>query len=92
MPRVSVTHKRDLRKLVVQINSQRMVLAREPEHAEEIARFCAHFGLEYRGASVCAAVGSVLEKLLKPKRTALSEKLRGQVCEEQNHRCAICDA
>ena len=52
VPRVAVTHKRDLRKLVVQLGTQRMVLAREPAHAEEIAEFCAHFGLEYRGASL----------------------------------------
>ena len=48
-----------------------MVAAREePEHAEEIAAFCAHFGLEYRGSTLCAAVGAVMEKLLRPKRAA----------------------
>ena len=61
---MSVTHKRDLRKLVVQLSAGRLVIAREPAHAGEIARFCAHFGLEYRVASLCASVGSVLEKLL----------------------------
>ena len=66
VPRVSVTHKRELRKLVVQLGTGRLVIAREPAHAGEIAEFCAHFGLEYRGASLCAAVGSVLEQLLKP--------------------------
>ena len=63
---MSVTHERDLRKLVVQLGTGRLVIAREPAHAGEIAEFCAHFGIEYRGASLCAAVGSVLEKLLKP--------------------------
>ena len=82
VPRVSVTHKRELRKLVVQLGTGRLVIAREPAHAEEIAEFCAHFGLEYRGASLCAAVGSVMEKLLKPKRAAISEKLRDEVYEE----------
>ena len=91
VPRVSVTHKRDLRKLVVQLSAGRLVIAREPAHAGEIAEFCAHFGLEYRGASLCAAVGSVMEKLLKPKRAAISEKLRDEVYEAQGHRCAICD-
>ena len=28
---------------------------------------------------------------LKPKRTAISEKLRGEMYEAQGHRCAICD-
>ena len=44
--RVSVTHKRELRKLMVQLGTGRLVIAREPAHAEEIAEFCAHFGLE----------------------------------------------
>ena len=35
VPRVSVTHKRDLRKLVVQLGTARMVLAREPARADE---------------------------------------------------------
>ena len=30
-----------------------------------------------------------MEKLLKPKRAAISEKLRDEVYEAQNHRCAI---
>ena len=68
MPKVSVAHKRELRKLVVQLGTGRLVIAREPAHAGEIAEFCAHFGLAYRGASLSASVGSVLEKLLKPKR------------------------
>ena len=57
-----------------------MAIAREPAHAEDITRFCAHFGLEYRGASLCAAVGSVLETLPRPKRATISEKL----CDEVN--------
>ena len=36
-------------------------------------------------------MGSVLEKVLKPKRAAISEKLRDEVYEAQQHRCAICD-
>ena len=87
---MSVTHERDLRKLVVQLSAGCLVIAREPAHAGELARFCAHFGLEYRGASLCAAVGSVMEKLLKPKRAAISEKLRDEVYEAQGHRCTIC--
>ena len=39
-----------------------------------------------------SSVGSVLEKLLKLKRAAISEKLRDEVYEAQGHRCAICDA
>ena len=62
--------------MVVQLSAGRLVIAREPAHAEEIAEFCARFALEYRGASLCAAVGSAIEKLLKPKRAAISEKLR----------------
>ena len=77
--RVSVTHKRDLKKMVVQLSAGRMVILREPAHCEAIAEFCAHFGLEYRGASLCAAVGSVMEKLLKPKRAPISEKLRDEM-------------
>ena len=91
VPRVSVTHKRELRKIVVQLSTGRLVIAREPAHAEAIAEFCAHFGLEYRGASLCAAVGSVLEKLLKTKRAAISEKQLDEVYEAQGHRCSICD-
>ena len=75
----------------MQLTAGRLVIAREPAHAEAIAEFCAHFGLEYRGASLCAAVGSVMEKLLKPKRAAISEKLRDEMHEAQGHRCAICD-
>ena len=68
---------------MVQLSAGRLVIAREPAHAGEIARFCAHFGLEYRGASLCASVGSVLEKRLKPKHAAISEKLRDEVYEAQ---------
>ena len=32
-----------------------------------------------------------MEKLLRPKRAAISEKLRDEVYEAQGHRCAICD-
>ena len=49
---MAVTHKRELRKLVCQLSAGRLVIAREPAHAEAIAAFCAHFGLEYRGASL----------------------------------------
>ena len=38
------------------------------EHAEEIAAFCARFGREYRGSTLCAAVSAVMEKLLNPMR------------------------
>ena len=54
--------------------------------------FTKHFGLEYRGATLCAAVGAVMEKLLRPKRAAFSDKQRDEVYEAQEHRCAICDA
>ena len=64
---------------MVQLSAGRLVIAREPVHAGEIAEFCARFGLEYRGASLCASVASVLEKLLKPKRAAISEKMRNEV-------------
>ena len=49
VPRVAVTHKRELRKLVVQLGKERLTLAREPKHADALASFCKHFGLEYRG-------------------------------------------
>ena len=39
VPRVAVTHKRELRKLVVQLGRDRMVIVREPAHAEEVAAF-----------------------------------------------------
>ena len=32
-----------------------------------------------------------MEKLLRPKRAAISEKLRDEVYEAQQHRCAMCD-
>ena len=79
-----------LSKLVVQLSAGRLVIAREPAHAAETAEFCTQVGLDYRGASLCASVGSVLEKLLKPKRAAISEKLRNEVSQAQEHRCAIC--
>ena len=68
IPKVAVTHKGELRKLTLTVGKERMVIQREPEHAEEIAALCAKFGLEYRGTSLCCAVGSVMEKLLRPKR------------------------
>ena len=40
VPRVSVTHKRDLRKLVVQLSAGRLVIEREPAHADEVRDFC----------------------------------------------------
>ena len=64
---MAITHKRELRKLVAQLGKERLTLAREPEHADALAAFCQHFGLENRGATLCAAVSAVLEKLLRPK-------------------------
>ena len=92
VPRVAGTHKKELRKLVVQLGTERLTIAREPEHALEIAAFCTHFGLEYRGSTLCAAVGAVMEKLLRPKRAAFSDKQRDEVYEAQGHRGSICDA
>ena len=40
-PRVSVTHKRELRKLVVQLSAGRLVIVREPAHADEVRDFVA---------------------------------------------------
>ena len=90
--RVAVTHKRELRKSVVQLGKERCVILKEPEHADALADFAKHFGLEYRGATLCAAVAAVMGKLLRPKRAAFSEKLRDEVFQAQGHRCAICDA
>ena len=89
---MAVTHKRELRKLVVQLGKERCVILKEPEHADALADFTKHFGLEYRGATLCAAVGAVMEKLLRPKRVAFSDRQRDEVYEAQGHRCAICDA
>ena len=46
---MSVTHKRDLRKLVVQLSAGRLVIAREPAHAEEIAEFLRALGSSIAG-------------------------------------------
>ena len=81
IPKVAVTHKTELRKLSIVVGKERMVIQREPEHAEDIARFCEKFGLEYRGASLCSAVGNVMEKLLRPKRQAFSDARRDAVYE-----------
>ena len=59
VPAVAVTHKGELRKLSIQLGKERLTIAREPEHAEEIAACCEHFGLEYHGSTLCAAVGAV---------------------------------
>ena len=59
MPRVAVTHKRELRKLVVQLGKERLTIACETGARRAISRFCAHFGLEYRGSTLCAAVGAL---------------------------------
>ena len=48
--------------------------------------------MEYRVATLCAAVGAVMGKLLRPKRAAFSDRQRDEVYEAQGHRCAICDA
>ena len=47
VPRVAVTHRRELRKLVVQLSAGRLLITREPADAGEIVAFCAHFGFEY---------------------------------------------
>ena len=44
------------------------------------------------GLEADASVGAVLEKLLRPKRTAFSDTARDEVHEAQGHRCSICDA
>ena len=80
IPKVAVTQKGELRKLTIDVGKERMVIQREPEHAEEIAALCAKFGLEYRGASLCSAVGSVMEKLFRPKRQAFSDAMRDAQC------------
>ena len=36
--RVAVTHKRELRKLVVQMGKERCVILKEPEHADALLR------------------------------------------------------
>ena len=92
MARVAVTHRRELRKSVVQLGKERCVILKEPEHADALADFTKHFGLEYRGATLCAAVGAVVEKLLRPRRVPFLDRQRDEVYEAQGHRCAISDA
>ena len=53
---------------MAQLGNERLTLAREPEHADALAAFCKHFGLEYRGATLCAVVAAVREKLLCMRR------------------------
>ncbi len=78
--RVAITHKRELRKLVVQLGKERLTIAREPEYADVLADFCKNFGLGYRGATSWAAVAAVLEKLLRPKaRNFLRQAARRNV-------------
>ena len=77
---------------MVQLGKERLTLARAPEHADALVSFYKHFGLEYRGATLCAVVAAVLEKLLRPKRATFTDKQRDEVYEAQGHRCAICDS
>ena len=75
MARVAVTHKRELRKLVVQLGKERCVILKAPEHADAQADSAKHFGLEYRGATLCAAVGAVLEnRRVRRSRTGRATK------------------
>ena len=43
--RVAITHKRELRKLVVQLGKERCVILKEPEHADYLADFMSNFGM-----------------------------------------------
>ena len=74
VPRVAVTHK-ELMELVAQLCRERLTIARESEQTGELAAFCARVGLEYRGSTLCAAMGADVEKLLRPKRAAFSDQL-----------------
>ena len=64
--------------LTAQLGKERCVIARWPDHAEGVCTFCEHFGLEYLGATLCASVGAMLEKLLRQKRLAFSDAVRDE--------------
>ena len=93
IPQVKRSHKADLARLTLNLGkAEKMVLRGTPEHAEEVASFLNHFGLEYRGATLCTAIAAVLEKLLRPKRATFTDTQRDAVYVAKGHRCAICDA
>ena len=92
IPKVSVSHKHELRKLSVQLAEGKGTIVRLADHAHEIKTFLERFGIEYYGCGLPGAVSLVLEKLLRPNRSHLNAAARQAQYEKQNHRCAICDA
>ena len=65
--RVSMTHKCEPRKLTCALPTGQMVLHKEPDEAAELSTFMQSFGLHYHGCALPAAVGQVMELLLRPK-------------------------
>ena len=74
--KVSVTHKCEPRKLSYSLPTGRLVITKENDYAYDIAAFLRHFQLPYHGSGLPAAVGQVMELLLRPKRTAFTQKKR----------------
>ena len=92
IPQVKRSHKADLVRLTLNLGkSERMVLRQEPEHAQEVAAFCEHFGLEYRGQSLSTAVEQVMQLLLKQKRRQPSHEERVDVYRRQDGKCEHCN-
>ena len=73
---MSLTHKGEPRKLTYALPKGEMVVHKQHDDAPDIAAFLRHFSLPYHGSALPAAVGQVMELLLKPKREAFSQKRR----------------
>ena len=79
--KVSVTHKCELRKLTYALPEGRLVIMKDNEQGDHIAAFLHRFSLPYHGSGLPAAIGQVMEQLLKPKRKGFTLKNR----QEQYH-------
>ena len=79
--KISVTHKCELRKLTYSLPTGRLVIMKDNEQGDHIAAFLHRFSLPYHGSGLPAAIGQVMEQLLKPKRKAFTLKNR----QEQYH-------
>ena len=88
--KVSLTHKGEPRKLTYTLPKGKMVIHKQHEDAPDIAAFMHHFSLPYHGSALPAAVGQVMELLLRPKREAFPPKCRHAQYQEQGGRCALC--
>ena len=92
IPKVSVSHKHELRKLRVQLPEGKYTISRLTSHAHEIKTCLELFGIEYFGCGLPGAVSLVLEKLLIPNRSHMNAAARQAQYAKQNHRCFICDS